>query len=284
MKRGARSTTAFTLIELVVVIAVIAILAALLLPALNRAKSAADSAGCKSNLRQFMVAISMYAQQDATYPDENSFSENLQPFLGGTWPEDNYTNVGTSRIYLGPRRSIYACPAYSRLHGEFHHQPYAAEYWSTRGAYSYNSSGLGDLNTNPSRGLGGNWAQGDIYLSTRENQVVSPSDMIAMADAPFYYQTFFQSTQNPARTFDLSVTFDLGFGFYNEVMYGSPASDPYVRAVSQRHSGRWNVGFCDGHVENLRPGDLFNFSSPVVAQRWNNDHQPHNKGWSPPSR
>ena len=43
---------AFTLIELLVVIAIIAILAALLLPALSKAKSAANSAGCVNNLRQ----------------------------------------------------------------------------------------------------------------------------------------------------------------------------------------------------------------------------------------
>ena len=61
MKNPRKKNRAFTLIELLVVIAIIAILAALLLPALARAKSRAQRAGCVSNMKQISLAFISWA-------------------------------------------------------------------------------------------------------------------------------------------------------------------------------------------------------------------------------
>src|SRR5216117_2050777 len=58
------SCSGFTLIELMFVTVVVAILAALLLPALGRAKASAQSARCKSNLRQLQQGVQMFADEN----------------------------------------------------------------------------------------------------------------------------------------------------------------------------------------------------------------------------
>ncbi|MFG0260670.1 MAG: type II secretion system protein [Phycisphaerales bacterium JB041] len=106
----------FTLIELLVVIAVVALLIGILLPALGRARGAAQTVACGSNLRQSFLACQIYA-------DSN---RGVGPAIGqpyGTFP--NWALVvleasgmaGESAGELYDEGTVLICPTTNRAFG-----------------------------------------------------------------------------------------------------------------------------------------------------------------------
>jgi len=299
VKRDRRVEKGFTLIELLVVIAIIAILAALLLPTLRRAKDAADSAVCKNNLRQMSIACSFYVAEFNAYPagdysvdapqtwDKRGWMGSLAKYAGIEKPPVLWA-TSPANVYqvFDIGRTIFSCPGYVKARGSFSGEC---------AAYGYNKGGVAQTifpqdfrnGRRAQLGLGGEFLKdieasapnGDAFMTLpysirciRENEVPNPSEMLGIGDS--YFAWLLEDPPGGPRGIAgvLLGDPDLSAGFISYSTFW-PYYEP--RFAKRRHNGRWNMLFCDGHVQTVRLEQFQDWRNDNVRRLWNNDHEPH---------
>lgn len=103
-------SSAFTLIELLVVISIVSLLIAILLPALAKARAAAQSTKCLANLRQHCIA------QTAYNADFNEYTVPASPGGEPTWSQNPSYRIaiGLSSDQTGNWPLTFFCPGATR--------------------------------------------------------------------------------------------------------------------------------------------------------------------------
>ncbi len=210
-----RKNSGFTLVELLVVIGIISVLIAMLLPALNKARRQAKAVACASNLRQLGLAFQMYLQDNHNSYPPRMWRNSPSP---AQWYNPN-TWVG-SGIYWFDLIEDKLGKTYATSTGiEFRCPEHETFVWgksTNQLSYGYNYYGDGTV---------AGWSG---LNTVRASDVKDPPHTILLGDSIHY-----------------------------GIMTGGilPTASNYdTLSVGNRHDGKANILWCDGHVD-LHPKD-----------------------------
>lgn len=210
----------FTIVELLIVVAIIAVLISMLLPALGKVREQANSARCAANVRQIYSGLIAYAS-------DNQERLPIPPWIWDTNPSDPWG---------------YPCTVFGVI--DFNH----GRLWKYFGGYDkafdvFNClTDLEDLRVV-------RW--GNVYLQPRNFTYSFNAEMRSAPGQPDGTGIRMFNIINPGTK--VIIVEEQWPNDGCAVIDG--AGDP-DDIFTNRHNGRGNQGFADGHVENLAPEDF----------------------------
>lgn len=261
MAHETHTRRAFTLVELLVVISIVALLMGILLPALNRVRKSARSVVCLANVKRLALAGVMYAQTNGAFPPHRlkrrSFSDTVNfvnqygrdrprwqwffdqgvgPVIDPSGWMKQQGAIFTDSDTLMMTNDYFICP-------EFRHSQYSA-FDIRNGSYGYNYQYLGNARDRPDLGR-------FQHFPVTESTIERPSATIVVGDGrgsghphgPHSYKL------DPPKI--ALSTGAIYFGNWKE-----PTIEQQHCPAEDRHNGKANVSFLDGHAKGMALTEL----------------------------
>ncbi len=280
--------TGFTLIELLVVIAILAVLMAILMPALKEAREQGQRTVCKSNLKNYAIAIFTYA---ADYDDKfcnprSCYFSQTEPYgveaglsnpihvrwcNGDVNLKDHPEYASDFFRYLRDAKA-FICPTFAGLVGQTSQDPYyridAKKIKNYKPWYNYTMNAyLGNTNSEVKKSRA-------MKLSDvrRPGETFSFTEESVLVDARYNISGLNDTYMIPGS--DNMIAAWLGdpmvMGDYHNIKPGPNGVGQFWDVIAGFHyapsgdpmGGRGNCAFLDGHVDGHTRLETFPLSWP----------------------